>query len=149
MFVRPNHQFTQPCTSQTNGCQTHSVSAAKSQRVWDSHSRVRSHALPPHVFFVTLLFLLAFSDVNRPRCFPSAAVFPSLGRQRGGKSARVTKHGAKTKPCMNFVYSQVSIPIHIYAFLSLQTAIVCLLLYVKSHYIHQPARCSVHICREI
>lgn len=43
------------------------------------------------MFFVTLLFLLAFSDVNRPRCFPSAAVFPSLGRQRGGKERTCDK----------------------------------------------------------
>lgn len=84
MFVTPNHQFTQPCTSQTNGCQTHSVSAAKSPSV--RLAQLSQISRPPSTrVFCHTAFPLGFLRCKQTEMFSICGCFSLIRAAKRGK----------------------------------------------------------------
>lgn len=125
MFVRPNHQLTQPCTNQTNGCQTHSMSAAKSLSVRLAQSSQISH--PPSTrVFCHAAFPLGFLRCKQTKMFSICGCFSLIRVTRRDKERKRDKTRRKDQTTrafaliLNLLSCQVWMPGSIYAFLILQ-----------------------------
>lgn len=101
MFVTPNHQFTQPFTSQTNGCQTHSVSAAKSPSVRLAQSSQISRPPSTRVFCHTA-FPLGFLRCKQTEMFSICGCFSLIRAAKRGKERTCDKTRRKDETMHEF-----------------------------------------------
>lgn len=101
MFIRPNHQFTQPCTSQSNGCQTHSVSAAKSLSV--RLAQLSQISRPPSTrVFCHTAFPLGFLRCKQTEMFSICGCFSLIRAAERGKERTCDKTRRKDETMHEF-----------------------------------------------